>query len=205
MIISTGNLKGGCGCTTVLLLLAHHLSYSGKKVYLIDLSIEGALNLLYHRSLLLLECLPFEFFRTDEHKVNSLLARLEGDQGIILIDIPKTLSSKKVQEVFAKVNYFIIPFQYGLLSVHSASAFSLLIRGFAERSKSIFLPNNNPPEDIPDELWEQQQSLRALGQLSSSIPVVFPLITLRSMHLAPACLFQLSPSLNLLCGQYLLL
>ncbi|RZJ84042.1 MAG: hypothetical protein EOO20_21780 [Chryseobacterium sp.] len=203
MMIATGNLKGGCGCTTVLLLLAHHLSLDGKKVYLIDLSTNGALNLLYHRSMLLLENLPFEFFRSDERSAQVLVEKLKQDQAILLIDMPKTLVSKKLQDILVKVDCFIIPFQYTLLSLHAASAFSLLSAKFSKDSRQIFLPNNNFAGDFSGELWVQQESLRSIGKLSSAIPAVAPLINLRSMSISPAALFQLDPTLRLLCGQYL--
>lgn len=203
MMISTGNLKGGCGCSTVLLLLAHHLSYCGEKVYLIDLNTQGSLTLLYQRSLLLQEKLPFEFFNSDEHKAATLIKRLIQDNSSILIDAPKQNTSPKLLQILRDVDCFIIPFQYVFTTLHASVGFSLLSKKLAADSKSIFLPNNNLTSDFPEEFWEQQESLRAIGKLSSAIPPLAPLINLRSMQLPPACLFELAPSLNLLCERYL--
>lgn len=203
MMISTGNLKGGCGCSTVLLLLAHHLAYCGEKVFLIDLNAQGSLNLLYRRSMLLQERLPFEFFRADEHRADALVKKLIQGNPLILIDAPKEIAATKLQQILREVDCFIIPFQYLFTTLHASAGFSLLSKKLAARSKSIFLPNNNLSYDSPEEFWEQQESLRAMGKLSSAIPTVAPLINLRSMQVPPSCLFELQPSLNLLCEGYL--
>lgn len=203
MIISTGNLKGGCGCSSLLLLLAHYLAGGPKTVYLIDLSLQGSLDLLYSRSLLLKERLPFEFFRSDIAKALFLIGRLEEENTVILLDLPKTFGEENLQSVIKKTDRFIIPFQYEFTSLHAATGFSLLIKRFAKHSKSIFLPNMNSPNEFPDRLWESQEMLRSIGQLSAAIPLVPAMMNLRSMDLPPACLFQLSPTLQLLCNQYL--
>ena len=203
MIISTGNLKGGCGCSSLLLLLAHYLSGGPKTVYLIDLSLQGSLDLLYSRSLLLKERLPFGFFRSDIAKALFLIGRLEEQNAVILLDLPKTFGEENLQSIIEKIDRFIIPFQYGFTSLHAATGFSLLIKRFVKESKSIFLPNMNRPNQRNDALLENQEMLRSLGWLSAAMPQVPAMMNLRSMHLPPACLFQLSPTLQLLCNQYL--
>jgi len=203
MIISIASLKGGCGCSSLLVLLAHHLSISGKTVYLIELSLPGSLDLLYCRSKLLEEQLPFEFFRSDMQKASLLIDRLNEQDHMLLIDIPKTFSDRNLQVILEKVDRFIIPFQYDLISLHAASGFSLLINKFSLNSKSIFLPNRNGDTHFDEELQSRQEMLRSLGALSAPIPLIVPLINLRSMQLPPACLFELAPSLQLLCNQYL--
>ncbi|MFC3560185.1 P-loop NTPase family protein [Pedobacter jamesrossensis] len=203
MIISSSNLKGGCGCSSLLMLLAHYLSGGTKTVYLIDLSLQGTLDLLYNRSLLLKEQLPFEFFRSDIAKAPVLIGRLMGEDSIILLDIPKTFGEKSLHVVLEQIDRFIIPFRYELIALHAATGFSLLIKRFACHSKSIFLPNMHAPDEFPEELWENQEMLRSIGQLSAAIPTVPAMMNPRSMGLPPACLFQLAPALELLCNQYL--
>jgi len=203
MIIATGNLKGGCGCSSMLLLLAHYLASTSKIVYLIDLSLQGSLDLLYSRSLLLKERLPFEFFRADTAKALLLVSRLDQENTVILLDLPKTFGEENLQSIIEKIDRFIIPFQYQFTGLHAATGFSLLIKRFAKQSKSIFMPNMNSPSEFLDRLWESQEMLRSIGQLSAAIPLVPAMMNLRSMYLPPACLFQLSPTLELLCNQYL--
>ncbi|RZJ69580.1 MAG: hypothetical protein EOO45_13480 [Flavobacterium sp.] len=204
MIITLSNLKGGCGCTTLSLLLAHYFSQKKKQVFLIDLTYDGSLEVLYSKSLLLHERLPFDFFTSDLHKVEFLIDKLKGEKdAIILLDLPKVFANQQLMRIMTFVEIFIVPFQYGFISTIATTRFAILSAKISPMSTSIFLPNMVLPGDFNDDFIEQQKSLRSLGHLSSAISLHPALIELRSMLLPPSCLYEIAISFDLLYSKYL--
>lgn len=204
MIIALSNLKGGCGCTTIALLLAHYFSQKKKQVFLIDLTYDGSLEVLYSKSMLLNERLPFEFFNSDLSKIGFLIGKLKTEKNaIILLDLPKLFASQSLMSLMTLVEIFIIPFHYGLLSTSAACRFAILSSKISPMSSRIFLPNMTSSGSLDDECFEQQKSLRSLGDLSSAISLHPAMLELRSLNLPPSCLYELAISLNLLYSNYI--
>ena len=204
MIIALSNLKGGCGCTTLSILLAHYFSQKKKQVFLIDLTYDGSLEVLYSKSLLLHERLPFECFTPDLHKIEFLIDKLEGEKdAIILLDLPKVFANQQLMRIISLVEIFIVPFQYGLISTTAAIRFAILSAKISPMSTSIFVPNMVLSGDFNDGFIDQQKSLRSLGSLSSAISHHPAMLELRSMYLPPSCLFELAISLDLLYSKYI--
>lgn len=204
MIIALSNLKGGCGCTTLSLVLAHYFSQKKKQVFLIDLTYEGSLEVLYSKSMLLNERLPFEFFTSDLNRIEVLIDKLQAEkEAVILLDLPKAFANPSLMRLMRCVEIFIIPIQYGVLNTSAASRFALLSSKISPMSSSIFLPNMSSSGGFDDELSAQQKSLRSLGDLSSAISLHPALLELPSMSLPPSCLYELAVSLDLLYSKYI--
>jgi len=204
-MITMSNFKGGSGATTLLLLLAHYLANIGKKVVLIDTTLDQHLTRLHDRSVLLEEQLPFEFFSSSLSKVQMLIQRLNHDQAhTVLIDLPQFSFDADIFAIYKKLSIIIIPFQYGMLGLGPTIRFAITANRVIPKAKLIFLPNQLFANYLDaDLLAEQQNALRLIGQLSTSIDLLSGLMQLASMHIPPICLISSAASLELLINQYI--
>ncbi|WP_231426451.1 hypothetical protein [Pedobacter sp. Leaf250] len=203
MNIAFSNLKGGCGSTTLVLLMAHYLASLNKTVYLIDLTYERSLEMLHQRSLLLEENLPFEFFASDLSKAPLLINKLSREDVVLLFDLPKLSEDQLYIRIFKEINTFIIPFTYGTLGISAAIRYALIAAKVAKNSNSIFLPNGQGEHVNGEHSISAQRLLRELGKLSAPLSFHLGLQSLESLSISAQILFDFWAPLGLLSDQYL--
>lgn len=203
MNIAFSNLKGGCGSTTLVLLMAHYLASLNKTVYLIDLTHERSLEMLHQKSLLLEEKLPFEFFSADLSKAQLLINRLSRGDEVLLFDLPKLSEDQHYLRIFTQINTFIIPFTYGTLGISAAVRYALIASKLAKHANSIFLPNGQGENITGEHSSSAQQLLRKLGKLSAPLSFHLGLHSLESLSIPAQILFDFWAPLGLLSDQYL--
>jgi len=203
MNIAFSNLRGGCGSTTLTLLMAHYLASLNKTVFLIDLTYERTLELLHQQSVLLEEKLPFKFFATELSKAPLLLEKLSQQDAVLLLDLPKLSENEPLIKFISKVDIFVIPFSYGAVGFNAAIRYAVMTAKLTNKSSLIFLPNDRGEAQNGSNLEVQQQLLRKLGKLSAPLSFHLGLYGLESLSISAQILFDFWATLGLLSAQYL--
>lgn len=203
MNIAFSNLRGGCGSTTLILLMAHYLASLTKTVYLIDLTYERTLELWHRHSVLLEEKLPFEFFATELSNAPLLLQKFSRQDALLLLDLPKLSENEQFLKLIKQIDAFVIPFSYGAAGFNAAIRYAVMIAKMTPESSLIFLPNDWGEGQKGSNLEAHQRLLRKLGSLSAPLSFHIGLQGLESLSIATQVLFDFWATLRILSAQYL--
>ncbi len=205
MVIAFGNIKPGTGKSTLLLLLANYLASKEKrKIYLVDMQTEGALGLLFERSLILEHELPFEYFHCDLDHFALLFARLASDlDAYILIELSSSMHDEQILNVFSELQILICPFCYDSPTLNSSIYFASLARRIKPHLKILFLPNRIISSAAYEFKPEIDALLRQIAPLCPGIGEHIGFQRISSLQLQPALIDRYCATLDLIYSLYL--
>src|ERR1700744_3140863 len=130
MIVIIGNQKGGCGKSTLTLLLANYLTQVQKiKVHVIDMDYQQSLSQKYEKAKQLENKEPYEVIPASlEHfpVIRELIKNTDGE--VVLIDLPGKLDDDGLIPVFRAADMVLCPFSYDELSFNSTVLFSVVLK-----------------------------------------------------------------------------
>lgn len=144
MLISFANQKGGCGKSSIALLLEAYLAKKqGKKVVGIDIDRQRSYLGRYDKDLSLSEKPLYEVVYYEPMELVSLIQEKKLDEDTYyIIDTPNQLS-KETLAVFVLSDKLIVPYNYSKVSMESTSTFmSVIAKVCNANSKLLFVANN---------------------------------------------------------------
>lgn len=143
MLILIGNQKGGCGKSTLTLLLANYLA-NEKKVNstVLDMDYQQSLYAKSEKAKILeneplYEIVPahLESFPLMKKKL------LASKRDRIIIDLPGKMDDDGLIPIFAAADLILCPFSYDEFSVDSTVLFAMVIRKINKDAPLVFIPN----------------------------------------------------------------
>jgi len=205
MVIAFGNIKGGTGKSTLLLLLASYLARAEKKkVFIIEMQETGALGLLFNKSKLLEHELPFEYFSCDLSRFGLLSSRLKLETDCdILIELSTSIHDERILSVFGCFDILICPFCYDSPTVNSTIYFANLARRIRPGLAILFLPNRIIPTAFYEFRAEIDQVLRQMAPVSTAISEHIGFQRISSMNLPQELILRCEATLELIFYQYI--
>lgn len=182
-IIAIANQKGGCGKTTLSVLLANYLAAQKKAVMVLDADLQRSLatmrknDLDFYRMEPPYEVIPIDIF--DVEKVEETLNVASDFEGTVIIDCPGYVGNNGLMSIFSRADAVIIPFEYEKIVLESTTDFVALLNNIKSEShshaQSIFVPNRIPAQfgtSSEKALWRQCRSMFAMvGKVSPDIPL----------------------------------
>lgn len=182
-IIAIANQKGGCGKTTLSVLLANYLAAQKKAVMVLDADLQRSLatmrknDLDFYRMEPPYEVIPIDIF--DVEKVEETLNVASDFEGTVIIDCPGYVGNNGLLPIFSRAYAVIIPFEYEKIVLESTTDFVALLNNIKSESNShaqtIFVPNRIPAQfgtSNEKALWRQCRSMFAMvGKVSPDIPL----------------------------------
>jgi len=182
-IIAIANQKGGCGKTTLSVLLANYLAAQKKAVMVLDADLQRSLatmrknDLDFYRMEPPYEVIPIDIF--DVEKVEETLNVASDFEGTVIIDCPGYVGNNGLMSIFSRADAVIIPFEYEKIVLESTTDFVALLNNIKSESHSqaqtFFVPNRIPAQfgtSSEKALWRQCRSMFAMvGKVSPDIPL----------------------------------
>lgn len=172
MNILIGNQKGGCGKSTVALLLANYLTMVRHQIVtLIDMDYQQSIAQKFEKAKVLENKPPYDV-------VPAQLAHYPALQGIILksptevvlIDLPGKLDDDGLLPVFGSADLLICPFSYDEFSFDSTVLFAIVLRKINPDIPIIFIPNRVKANVRYETMQEVNKQLSKLGTMATVIP-----------------------------------
>jgi len=204
MVIAFGNTKAGTGKSSLLLLLASYLSSLHRRVYLIEVGDNGALNQFHQRSKILEHSLPFEYFACGLSGANLLISRLSAEaETFILVEFPSEGYNEDIVPLFLAADLLVIPFCYDVPTLHSSVYFACLSRRIKKGISLLFLPNRVSSRAAHDLREETDRVLRQIAPVCAGITEHIGFQRISSMSLGAAFLKRSLPVLDLIYHHYL--
>lgn len=172
MIILIGNQKGGCGKSTLTLLLANYLTQVAVvKVHVIDMDYQQSISQKYEKAKVLENEAPYEVIAASlEHfpVIKELLRDTEGE--VVLIDLPGKLDDDGLMPVFNSADLVICPFAYDEFSFTSTVLFSVVLKKINEKVGLLYVPNRIKANVRYETQQEINEQLLKIGNLTPIIP-----------------------------------
>jgi chromosome partitioning protein len=171
MIIIIGNQKGGCGKSTLTLLLANYLTLIKKcTVTVLDMDYQQSIIQKFEKAKVLENEEPYEVIAAGLDDYPVLREVLNANpKDITLIDLPGKLDDDGLIPVFRSADFVICPFAYDEFSFESTVLFSVVLRKINPKVKIAYVPNRikaNVKYETQAEVDEQ------LGKSASLFPTV---------------------------------
>lgn len=182
-IIAFANQKGGCGKSTLCLLLANYLAYRKKNVCVIDTDIQQTLVQQRNDDVEFLEDdkMPFSiqgFDVADPETMQQLMENAKAYDGYVLIDCPGNMKDDGLIPILTNADYIICPFRYDQKTLTSTGAFVSILRELwgkleCKEVPILFVPNNVVRKGNIEEkkMWrEVAKTFGMLGTLLDAVP-----------------------------------
>jgi chromosome partitioning protein len=172
MNILIGNQKGGCGKSTLALLLANFLTrVKGVKVTLIDMDYQQSISQKYEKAKVLENKEPYEVIAASlaHYPVIRGLIR-ETEKEVVLLDLPGKLDDDGLIPVFQSADLVICPFAYDEFSFNSTILFSVVLRKLSPEVPIMYVPNRVKANVRYETQLEVNTQLEKLGELTPPLP-----------------------------------
>ena len=182
-IIAFANQKGGCGKSTLCLLLANYLAWQKKNVCVIDTDIQQSLVLQRKDDEEFLEdsTMPFSiqgFDVAEPEKMQQLMENAKAFDGYVLIDCPGNMKDDGLIPILTQADYIVCPFRYDQKTLTSTGSFVTILRNLWDTMKTrhiplLFVPNNIVRKGNIEEkrMWrEVAKTFGMLGTLLDAVP-----------------------------------
>lgn len=172
MNILIGNQKGGCGKSTVALLLANFLTLVQKlKVTLIDMDYQQSIAQKFEKAKILENEPPYEVIAAQlSHypMLQELIRRSAGE--VVMIDLPGKLDDDGLIPVFQSADLLISPFSYDEFSFDSTVLFAIVLRKINPKIPILFIPNRVKANVRYETQVEVNEQLAKLGLITPPLP-----------------------------------
>ncbi len=171
MLVLIGNQKGGCGKSTLVLLLANFLAIEKRQTLtIIDMDYQQSLFAKSQKAKILENDPFYEIVPAALEDFPLMKKRLlKSPNDIILIDLPGKMDDDGLLPVFTSADLILCPFAYDEFSVDSTVLFSMVVKKLNRRAEVLFIPNRIKT-NVKYETKEQvQQVLRNFGTVLSEI------------------------------------
>ena len=182
-IIVFANQKGGCGKSTLCLLLANYLAWQKKSVCVIDTDTQQTLVQQRKDDIEFLEDdkmpYPIQGFDVGTPEImQELMENAKAFDGYVLIDCPGNMKEDGLVPVLTQADYIICPFRYDQKTLSSTSAFVSILRELwnkldCKEVPLLFIPNNIVRKGSIEEkrMWrEVAKTFSMIGALLESVP-----------------------------------
>jgi chromosome partitioning protein len=172
MIIIIGNQKGGCGKSTLTLLLANYLTLIKKcKVTVLDMDYQQSLIQKFEKAKVLENQEPYEVLAIgleDYPVMHEVLAANKKD--VTLIDLPGKLDDDGLIPVFKTADLVLCPFAYDEFSFESTVLFSVVLRKINPKVAITYVPNRIKANVKYETQVDVDEQLAHFGGISTPIP-----------------------------------
>ena len=182
-IIAFANQKGGCGKSTLCLLLANYLAWKKKNVCVIDTDIQQTLMQQRKDDVEFLDDnkMPFSiqgFDVDDPEAMQKLMENAKAFDGYVLIDCPGNMKDDGLIPILTQADYIICPFRYDQKTLGSTGAFVGILRELWNKLECkevpiLFVPNNIVRKGNIEEkkMWrEVGKTFSMIGTLFDAVP-----------------------------------
>jgi chromosome partitioning protein len=172
MIIIIGNQKGGCGKSTLSLLLANYLTLIKKcKVTVLDMDYQQSLIQKFEKAKVLENEEPYEVIAAGLEDYPVLREVLtENPKDITLIDLPGKLDDDGLIPVFESAELVICPFAYDEFSFESSVLFSVVLRKINPKVAITYIPNRIKANVKYETQVDVDEQLAHFGGITLPIP-----------------------------------
>jgi chromosome partitioning protein len=172
MIIIIGNQKGGCGKSTLSLLLANYLTLIKKcKVTVLDMDYQQSLIQKFEKAKVLENEEPYEVIAAGLEDYPVLREVLtENPKDITLIDLPGKLDDDGLIPVFESAELVICPFAYDEFSFESTVLFSVVLRKINPKVAITYIPNRIKANVKYETQIDVDEQLAHFGGITFPIP-----------------------------------
>lgn len=190
MNILIGNQKGGCGKSTIALLLANFFTLSkAVKVTLIDMDYQQSIAQKFEKGKVLENKPPYEVIPAQlAHypMLKELILRSAAE--VVMIDLPGKLDDDGLIPVFQSADLLISPFSYDEFSFDSTVLFAIVLRKINPDIPILFIPNRVKANVRYETQLEVNEQLTKLGELTPPLPdrIDFQRVTTYTTPLAVA-------------------
>lgn len=171
MLVLIGNQKGGCGKSTLVLLLANFLAIEKRQALtILDMDYQQSLFAKSQKSKILENDPFYEIVPAALDDFPLMKKRLlKSPKAIILIDLPGKMDDDGLLPIFTSADLILCPFAYDEFSVDSTVLFSMVVKKLNRRAEVLFIPNRIKT-NVKYETKEQvQKVLRNFGTVLSEI------------------------------------
>lgn len=160
MIISFANQKGGCGKSSLALLLGAYLvKNKNRKVVGIDIDKQRSFLGRYDKDKSLTENPLYEVNYYKPIELISLIRNEELDKDTIyIVDTPNQLD-KEVLAVLVLSDKLIVPYNYSRVSMESTTTFMNVISQICDSNKKLMFVANNIISKVKMETIEEYQNI----------------------------------------------
>lgn len=171
MLILIGNQKGGCGKSTLTLLLANFLAIEKKQsLTILDMDYQQSLFAKSEKAKIL-ENEPFYEIVPAALEDFPLMKKrmLKSQKDLIVIDLPGKMDDDGLLPIFSSADLILCPFAYDEFSVDSTILFSMVIKKINSRAQIVFIPNRIKTTVKYETKEQVQQVLRNFGAVLAEI------------------------------------
>ncbi|OKS88786.1 ParA family protein [Mucilaginibacter polytrichastri] len=172
MNILIGNQKGGCGKSTIALLLANYLTMvKHQKVTLIDMDYQQSIAQKFEKAKVLENKPPYDVVAAQlAHYPVLQSAIMQSPEELVMIDLPGKLDDDGLLPIFGSADLLICPFSYDEFSFDSTVLFAIVLRKINPDIPIIFIPNRVKANVRYETMQEVNKQLSKLGAMSAMIP-----------------------------------
>jgi chromosome partitioning protein len=172
MNILIGNQKGGCGKSTVALLLANFLTMVKKvNVTLIDMDYQQSIAQKFDKARVLENEPLYDVIAAQlaHYPVfKELIRRSSGE--VVMIDLPGKLDDDGLIPVFQSADLLVSPFAYDEFSFDSTVLFAIVLKKINPALPVVFIPNRVKGNVRYETQREVNEQLSKLGELTPALP-----------------------------------
>lgn len=172
MIIIIGNQKGGCGKSTLALLLANYLTLIKKsKVTVIDMDYQQSVSQKYQKAKILENVEPYEVLALELETYPDMKEVIAANpEDIALIDLPGKLDDDGLLPVFQSADLVICPFAYDEFSFESTILFSVVLRKINPEVNIVYVPNRIKANVKYETQVDVDAQLAKFGSVTQALP-----------------------------------
>lgn len=205
MVILIGNQKGGVGKSTLTLLLANYLTAVHKRrLTVLDMDEQQAINCRYQKAKILENSPPYEVVAADLTRLLSLQRILKENMSeIILIDLPAKMEDDGLISVIQSADLIICPFSYDEFSVNSTLLFAMVIGQINQQAPILFVPNRIKGVVNYETKKEVDQVLTRFGKIGISLTDRIDFQRVDTLHTPEALFPVVLPLLEIIYSSYI--
>jgi chromosome partitioning protein len=172
MIIIIGNQKGGCGKSTLVLLLANYLTLVKKcKVTVLDTDYQQSVSQKFQKAKILENAEPYEVLALELETYPDMREVIAANpKDIALIDLPGKLDDDGLLPVFSSADLVICPFAYDEFSFESTILFSVVLRKINPEVRIVYVPNRVKANVKYETQTDVNAQLAKFGSVTQGLP-----------------------------------
>lgn len=172
MIIIIGNQKGGCGKSTLVLLLANYLTLVKKcKVTVLDTDYQQSVSQKFQKAKILENVEPYEVLALELETYPDMKEVIAANpKDIALIDLPGKLDDDGLLPVFSSADLVICPFAYDEFSFESTILFSVVLRKINPEVRIVYVPNRVKANVKYETQTDVDAQLAKFGSVTQGLP-----------------------------------
>lgn len=172
MIIIIGNQKGGCGKSTLVLLLANYLTLVKKcKVTVLDTDYQQSVSQKFQKAKILENVEPYEVLALELETYPDMREVIAANpKDIALIDLPGKLDDDGLLPVFKSADLVICPFAYDEFSFESTILFSVVLRKINPEVRIVYVPNRVKANVKYETQTDVDAQLAKFGVVTQALP-----------------------------------